>query len=183
VTHLPGTVGAVQVEVVRSPKRRKTVEAREVGGVLRLLIPARMSKDEERHWIEEMTRRFQRRSDTAEIDLDDRARLLARRYRLPEPASIAWSNRQRSLWGSCTPEHGAVRISAALLGFPQWVLDYVIVHELAHLVELSHSARFRELVRRYPKADRAEGYLLAKGMSEAGPTAEPEPAPDQPTLW
>lgn len=173
----------MQVEVVRSPKRRKTVEAREEGGVLRLLIPARMSRAEERHWVEEMTRRFQHREASVSLDLEERARVLARRYRLPAPATIQWSTRQRSLWGSCVPATASIRISAALAGFPRWVLDYVIVHELVHLVEGHHNARFRELVRRYPKADRAEGYLMAKGMSEGGADLPAPPPADQPTLW
>lgn len=173
----------MQVEVVRSPNRRKTVEAREVGGILRLLIPARMSKAEERHWIEEMTGRFQRRQAAINLDLEARARMLAGRYHLPEPTSIEWSNRQRSLWGSCTPGPGAIRISARLAAFPRWVLDYVIVHELAHLVELGHNARFRALVSRYPKAERAEGYLMAKGMSEGEAEPRAVPVAGQPTLW
>ena len=73
-----------------------------------------------------------------------------------------------SRWGSCTPATGEIRIATAVRGFPPWVLDYVIVHELAHLEEANHSPRFWKLVGRYPRAERARGYLIAKsGDSEA----------------
>jgi hypothetical protein len=42
---------------------------------------------------------------------------------------------------------------------PEWVVDYVILHELVHLIVASHNAQFWALVGRYPKAERARGYL------------------------
>src|SRR5262245_6593418 len=156
----------MQVEVVRSPRRRRTVEARLVDGVLEVRIPARFSQREERQFVREMTERFERKRDTDEIDLRARASRLASRYRLPQPASIAWSDRQRRRWGSCTVATGEIRVSSVLAGYPAWVLDYVIVHELAHLVEPAHNAEFRALVARYPKAERAEGFLIAKGWGD-----------------
>ena len=122
------------VEVVRSKKRRKTVQARQVGDVLRVSIPASMTKAEENKWVAEMVRRMERRSATSAVDLTSRARHLAGRYGLPEPSRIAWSDRQEWRWGSCTPADGTIRISTRLGREPGWVLDYVIVHELAHLV-------------------------------------------------
>ena len=64
-------------------------------------------------------------------------------------------------FGSCTLEDGTIRISSRLRDAPPWVEDYVVVHELAHLIEPSHNRRFKELVRRYPLAERAIGYLMA----------------------
>jgi predicted metal-dependent hydrolase len=154
----------MEVEVIRSARRRKTVEARQVGGTLRISIPATMTQAEEARWIEEMTRRFERRSQVKPIDLTERARTLARQYGLPTPASIRWVDNQHTRWGSCTTATGAVRISTALSKYPRWVLDYVIVHELAHLIEPSHRPAFWALVARYPHAERARGYLIAKGI-------------------
>lgn len=165
----------MKVEVFRSPRRRKTVQAREVGGVLHLSIPANMSKAEEEHWIAEMLRRMQRKTATDLIDLGARARLLAGRYGLKEPVSIRWVDNQEWRWGSCTPAEGSIRISSKLAREPQWVIDYVLVHELAHLSEGGHGARFWSLVERYPLTERARGFLIARGLEHAtGEDGQPE---------
>jgi predicted metal-dependent hydrolase len=152
----------MRVEVKRSPRRHKTVQARLVDGTLRVAIPASMTKAEEEHWVEVMSQRFRRQADTRSIDLAGRTTALAARFDLPEPSAITWSQRQNTRWGSCSVDTGRIRISDRLAGFPGWVIDYVIVHELAHLVESGHSARFWDLVNRYPMAERARGYLLAQ---------------------
>ena len=156
----------MDVEVVRSARRRKTVQARHVDGVLRVSIPAWMSQAEEQRWVTEMVRRFERRATSSAVDLTERARALARRFELPEPASIRWVDNQRSRWGSCTIGDRTIRISSRLAAWPTWVLDYVIVHELAHLLVADHSPAFHALVDRYPKAERARGFLIAKGMGD-----------------
>jgi predicted metal-dependent hydrolase len=157
--------GALKVEVVRSPRRKKTVQAREVGGVIRVSIPAAMTRADEERWVAEMVQRMQRRlSRTAGVDLGARAARLAARYHLPRPESIRWSDSQEWRWGSCTPSAGTVRISSRLNTEPLWVLDYVIVHELAHLMVAGHGPSFWKLVNRYPKAERARGFLIARGL-------------------
>jgi predicted metal-dependent hydrolase len=172
----PATFRTVKVEVVRSSRRRKTVQAREVGGVLRVSIPATMTTADEERWVEEMLRRMQRRSATAEVDLDARADELARRHGLRRPASIRWSDNQEWRWGSCTPSSGTIRISSRLAREPTWVLDYVIVHELAHLEVGRHDRRFWAIVDRYPLTERARGFLIARsvepGRSGVGPDAD-----------
>jgi predicted metal-dependent hydrolase len=154
----------VKVEVVRSPRRRKTVQAREVNGVLRVSIPATMTKADEERWVAEMVRRMARRTATDSVDLASRAEYLASRYRLPRPVSIRWVDNQEWRWGSCTPADGAVRISSRLAKEPSWVLDYVIVHELAHLAVPRHGATFWTIVNRYPMTERARGFLIARGL-------------------
>jgi predicted metal-dependent hydrolase len=159
------------VVVVRSARRRKTVEARVVDGVIRVRVPARMSKADERVHVERLVARLERRRVAATIDLDGRAAALARRYDLPRPRSVAWADNQEKRWGSCTPSQGTVRLSSRLAALPPWVVDAVIVHELAHLVEPGHTPAFWALVNRYPRAERALGYLMALGL--AGGTADP----------
>jgi predicted metal-dependent hydrolase len=154
----------MKVEVVRSPRRRKTVQARQVGGVLRVSIPASMTAVEEEKWVAEMVKRMERRASTDRIDLSERATGLADRYGLRRPFLIRWVDNQEWRWGSCTPSDGTVRISSRLAREPLWVLDYVIVHELAHLSVSRHDQRFWALVHRYPLTERARGFLMARGL-------------------
>lgn len=141
------------------------MQAEQIGDLIRISIPARMSKAEEAHWVDVMVRRFERRSAAAAEDLEARAAGLAARYDLPAPASIRWVGNQLRRWGSCTPSDGSIRISDRLAKYPTWVLDYVIVHELAHLREPGHGKAFHALVDRYPKAERARGFLMGVDLS------------------
>jgi predicted metal-dependent hydrolase len=126
-----------------------------------------MSRNEESYWVDEMYRRFERKARTKQIDLPARARALARKYNLHEPNSIRWADNQDDRWGSCTPVDGSIRISSKLAKEPLWVLDYVIIHELAHLHVAAHNARFWSLVNRYPKTERARGFLMARDLTGA----------------
>ena len=161
--------------MIRSPKRRKTVQARQVGDVLRISIPARMTAAEEEKWVAEMVGRMERRAAVETVDLAERAADLAARYGLKRPVSIRWVDNQEWRWGSCTPSDGTVRISSRLGREPKWVLDYVIVHELAHLSVHGHTRAFWELVGRYPLTERARGFLMARSHE---PDDEPDHEPD-----
>jgi len=150
------------VEVRRSAKRKRTVGAELRGGVLRIAVPSWMSAAEEEHWVAKMTASFLRKHSSDRIDLTERANTLARRHELPRPREIRWADDMTTRWGSCTISTGAIRISNRLVAFPDWVIDYVIVHELCHLEVRGHGPDFWKLVHRYPKAERAIGYLIAK---------------------
>jgi len=161
-TDSPYPASQMRVEVVRSHRRRKTVEAQEFGDTLRISIPASMSKTEEEHWVRVMVGRAQRWRAADRIDLEARARSLSARYGLPAPTSVVWAHNQKWRWGSCSPSDGSLRISSHLATMPTWVLDYVLVHEMAHLVVPEHGPEFWRLVNRYPRTERARGYLMAK---------------------
>jgi predicted metal-dependent hydrolase len=154
------------VEVVRSRRRRKTVEAQMVDGVIRVSVPASMSAQDEQTYVADLVAKIDRKYRSGHVDLDARAAALARRYDLPRPRSVRWADNQRSRWGSCSIATREIRISTRLADCPSWVLDYVLVHELAHLVHADHGRAFDALVARYPKAERAIGYLLAKDLAD-----------------
>jgi predicted metal-dependent hydrolase len=156
------------VEVVRSRKRRKTVQAVVTDGTIRVHMPAWMSKRDEAEYVEALVARIEKKYRSEHVDVDARARQLARTYRLPLPRSVRWSDIQKARWGSCSTDTGDIRVSRRLADWPGWVLDYVLVHELAHLVEANHSPAFHALVARYPKAERAMGFLIAKGLDDSG---------------
>ncbi len=161
------------VEVRRSQRRRRTVSAYRDGERVVVLIPDRFSRAEESEWVERMLARLAAREERiqrSDQELAGRARRLTARYlsdyaHVVVPASVRWVTNQNGRWGSCTPDDGTIRISHRIQEMPDWVLDYVLLHELAHLVVPSHSARFWNLVNRYPKAERARGYL--EGISAA----------------
>lgn len=152
----------MKTEIVRSARRRKTIEAKVVDGVLRVYLPDSLTPEDEARWVEEMRNRIARKVETKRLDLPRRATELAHTFGLPQPNEIFFSDRQQQRWGSCTPALSRIRISSKLAAFPRWVVDYVIVHEMAHLVHRNHSPAFWDLVNRYPLTERARGYLMAK---------------------
>lgn len=150
------------VEIIRSARRKRTVGAQLLGEVLTVTVPTWMSGAETEMWVARMAASYRRKLSAERIDLSARATTLARRYELPRPRDIRWADDMTSRWGSCTTTTGHIRISTRLARFPDWVIDYVIVHELAHLEVNGHGDDFWRLARRYPKAERAIGYLIAK---------------------
>ncbi len=171
----PATSGAVpgDVEVRRSPRRRHTVTAYREHGRTVVLIPAAFSRAEERRWVAQMVAKLQTREERRRRSLGGDEELMARAQALSAahldgaavPLSVRWVDNQNRRWGSCTPADRTIRLSSRLQGMPDYVIDYVLVHELAHLLEPSHDARFWSLVGRYPAAERALGFLEGVEMT------------------
>jgi predicted metal-dependent hydrolase len=153
------------VRIVATRRRRRTVAARLRAGVLEVMVPAGMPVWEQRRWADRMLERIEkqmRRRLPSDERLAGRANALNARY---FDGRLRWSSigftDTTSLWGSCTFASGAIRIASRLAKFPDWVLDFVVLHELAHLVHSDHGPAFQEILDRYPLAERARGYLLA----------------------
>ena len=168
----PTTERPFDVEIVRSTRRRRTISAHMHDGVLRISIPNWMSKTEELASVENMVKRFAKKLATDAVDLSARARALAKAHDLRTPSIIEWNDSLKAVWGLCTPSKSHIRLSTRLVGFPTWVLDYVIVHELAHLHVPGHGPDFWALVHRYPRAERAIGYLIAKSGESPDTTSD-----------
>jgi hypothetical protein len=166
------------VEVRRSARRRSTVNARREGDRVIVSVPASMTRAEERHWVEKMLARLERSDQrrrpgrsAGDAELAARADRLAREHldpaapdgRWPRPESVRWTRPMRTRWASCTPAHATIRVSERLREVPGWVLDHILVHELVHLREGNHGPAFRALEARYPRHERAIGYL--EGLS------------------
>ena len=171
------------MEVRRSRRRVRTVSAWREDGRTIVAIPARFTRAQEREWVGRMVERLaaqERRRRPSDAQLAARATELSRRYLggRAVPTSIRWSSNQGRRWGSCTPADGTIRISDRVQGMPRWVLDYVILHELAHLLQPGHGDAFWAELARYPHTDRARGFLeghafARDGHDQAGPAGEP----------
>ena len=181
------------VEVRRSTRRRRTVSAYRDGDKIVVLMPARISRSEERRLVAEMVDKVTRREATYAASgprASDQA-LLRRAAELSgsyldgraRPAGVRWVRNMNSRWGSCTTSDRTIRLSHRLQAMPSWVIDYVLVHELAHLLEAGHGPAFWQWVNRYPRTERARGYLEGVAMaaqlpelSSADSSGEVEPA-------
>lgn len=159
------------VEVRRSARRRRTVSAYRDGGRIVVMIPSRFSKAEEAKWVAEMVERLdagaRRRRGSSDASLARRAAELSTTYLggRAQPVSVRWVANMHSRWASCTPADATIRLSERLREMPHWVRDYVLVHELTHLLVPGHGPDFWALVQRYPRTERARGYL--DGVSAA----------------
>ncbi|GJF29941.1 hypothetical protein KNE206_26410 [Kitasatospora sp. NE20-6] len=167
----PVPVDPASVEVRRSARRSRTVSAYREGDRTVVLIPARMSHAEEQRWVAQMLDRLARQESRlvpGDEVLAARARELSAAYLggRAVPRSVRWVTNQNSRWGSCTPGEGSIRLSHRLQGMPGHVVDYVLLHELAHLLVPDHGPRFWALLEAYPRTERARGYL--EGVAAAG---------------
>lgn len=165
-----------QIEVRRSARRRHTVSAYRDGEKTVVLIPAQMTRAEELQWVDKMLKRLagqERKRQPDDSEIGRRAAELSARYLrgAAEPSSVKWVANQATRWGSCTPVDGTIRISDRVRGMPEYVLDYVLLHELAHLLVPSHGPKFWELLDVFPKTERARGYL--EGFASAGGNTMP----------
>lgn len=162
-----------RVLVRRSTRRTRSISITRRDGDLVVAIPASFGEREEREWVTRMIDQLSRKEaaraprDRSDRDLMRLARRLSEEHFSGQasPLSVTWSSRQNRRWGSCTPSDRTIRLSHRLQGMPSWVLEAVLVHELAHLFVPGHGPAFQELVNRYPRTERARGFL--EGVAHA----------------
>ncbi len=177
--HRPATSTSPPVELHRSPLRRRSGQASLTDGRVVVRVPAGLSEAEEVAMVDSLVGKVLRQRAVAAVG-GDRA-LQARAERLADTyldgiraTSVRWSPRMQHRYGSCSPSSGDIRISDRLAAHPSFVVDYVLVHELAHLHVSGHSEAFHRLVARFPGTERARGYLAGY---EAGLVAGARPIP------
>jgi predicted metal-dependent hydrolase len=160
------------VVVRRSARRRRTVAAFWEDGTAVVAIPAHFSKVQESEWVHRMLEKLRlqgarrsrgegRRRPATDAALAAHAAELSNKYLggRAVPSSVRWVSNQNSRWGSATPADGTIRLSDKLRPMPQWVIDYVLLHELAHLLVAGHNAAFWRLLDAYPETQRAKAFL------------------------
>jgi hypothetical protein len=166
------TPGWPEVEVRISARRRKTSEARWVGERIVVSLPAHLSheaRDKTIAWlVDRLVAKHPLRAAVGDGELMARAMALSDRYRFGvRPTSVRWVTNQSARWGSCSFHSGEIRLSHRLRSVPEWVLDAVLVHELAHLVHPDHSVAFHQLADRYRRHHEAGIFLAGYGLGLA----------------
>ena len=175
-TTQPPTLFHPDVEVRVSKRRKKTAGAHWEGNRIVVVVPTHLRGIERDQMVESLIGRLAAHRPhlhASDQQLELRAHDLGRRFLDGvTPASIRWATNQVKRWGSCTIATREIRISERLRVVPDWVLDAVIVHELAHLIEANHSPRFRELENRYPRRHEADIFLEGYGLGLHMPGAD-----------
>jgi len=157
------------IQIIRSSKRKKTIQSRIVENVLRIYLPENLTNIEEEKWIKILVdknnaQKLKKIINTNKL-LQKRANELNKKFFNNNlNFKIKFVSNQTSKFGSCTPKTKRIRISDKVATMPQWVQDYVIIHELAHLIHPNHSKNFWSVVNKYRYVERAKGYLIAIGM-------------------
>jgi len=161
-----------EVEIQSSARRKKTGTAHWSGSRIIVQIPANVRGKDRTMFVDELVERLlTQRPQVAAGDgmLEERERLLAAQYNDGvEPVSVRWVTNQQARWASCSPGTKEIRVSSRLRQCPEWVIDAVLVHELAHLQVADHSPAFYEIANRHPRQDDSElyleGYALGLGL-------------------
>jgi hypothetical protein len=160
------------VEIRASTRRKKTGTAHWSGSRIVVLIPARIKGRERTGFVDDLVERLMTQrpqNSTGDASLEDRAKELAERYNDGVvPSSVRWVKNQQARWASCSPASKEIRLSNRLRQCPAWVIDAVLVHELAHLQEVGHTPRFNEIADRFERQGESglflEGYALGLGL-------------------
>lgn len=156
------------IKITRSKKRKKTIQSNFQNNQLTIYLPQGLSTKEEQKWISLMMKKHEKHTKRNNLNSDGllqkRAQELNKHYFEGKLTfAIKYVSNQQQRFGSCTPEEQTIRISDRVAALPAWVRDYILLHEMTHLVYPNHSKEFWETVNKFTYTERAKGYLLALG--------------------
>lgn len=159
----------IDVEIVRDGRLRTRVHWEWSGNKVRVRVPRHVTRRELDRLVDEIVQEVKskraRVRARADGDLESRAQRINGEIFGGEIQwhSIRWAENMRKRLGSCTnggSTDGDIRISARIKGWPSWVIDYVIAHELAHRKHANHSPEFWAYLSRYSQSERARGFIM-----------------------
>ena len=162
----------MKVEVRRSKRRKRTISARLDGDIMYVYAPVDTPEKELHKIIKTFEKRFARRNLKRKLNKEDNLREVSNKLNKIyfdgkiKIKSIEYVTNQQKRCGSCNYKKKTIRIAHYLAHMPEWVRDYVIIHEMAHILEPNHSKAFWDIVYRYKLVERARGFLIAKGMGD-----------------
>jgi len=160
----------MEVKIKRSSRRLRTVSARLVNDTLLISAPVDLPEGRLEKITADFKSKFEKKKLMEELsrkqDLREIAALLNKKYfgNQLKINSIEYVSGQSSKFGCCNYHSANIRISHRVGLMPRWVRDYVLIHEMVHLLEPNHSRAFWNIVSRYKLAERARGYLMAVGF-------------------
>jgi len=157
------------VEMIRDGRLRSRIHWEWRGDRLRIRAPKALPQRRLDQLVAEFVEEAQRRRARVRVRADSELTALAERINREVFGgefswhSIRWVSNMHKRLGSCTiggATDGDIRISNRVRDWPTWVVEYVVAHELVHRRVPNHSQEFWAYLNRYPKAERARGFIL-----------------------
>jgi predicted metal-dependent hydrolase len=168
VRRVPDGPHTLTVEVRRDGRLRKSVRWTVSRDTVQVRAPHDIPATELERLLDDIIARVLKSRERArnrnDHDLEQRAHHINQLYFDGELRwhTIRWVDNMRRRLGSCTtggPTDGDIRLSDRIKHWPDYVIDYVIAHELAHRKHPNHSPAFWEYLSRYPHTERARGFI------------------------
>jgi predicted metal-dependent hydrolase len=170
----------MEIRIIRSKRRKKTAQAVIKNNEIVISIPHRMTKSEENRVVDRLTGRLLDKKRIDEMNVEEnllnRAGKLNDRYFDGKLVinSVKFVQDRKTTFATCYFKKGEIRVSECLKTAPKWVLDYVLIHEMTHIIHQDHSREFWKTVYRFPLTERARGYLMAMSIEKDDSGYDPD---------
>lgn len=173
--HVPDGDSVLTVQVHYDNRLRKTIRWEVTNGTVTVRAPKLVRRKDLERAVDEIVEKVIKQRASArkrgDDDLQKRAAAINRKYFGGELQwhTIRWVGNMQKRLGSCTsggPTDGDIRISERIRHWPDYVLDYVLAHEIAHRKYPNHSKEFWDYLGRFPQTERARGFIEGIAYAE-----------------